>query len=206
MIHDEIDGLATREVLLFCERCKRDAPPDDTLCVYCGDPLKVQGYCPICERHVRQVVGDVCPKHDVELVDGPSVPDFDVSTARLVTVAVFNLGSDVNPARLRLEAEGIPTFVQDERIGTQTLLTVATGGVKLQVPEESAADARVLLSQTWSAPTEGDDLDDPWEGLAPDPAERRRSIMKGAIVLHLFGPIILALILGMIALLAGWLG
>ena len=67
---------------------------------------------------------------------------------------------------------------------------VATGGVRLQVPQSLAADARVLLSQTWAPVTADDDLDDAWEELAPDPGAARRSVMKAAILVVLFGPFV----------------
>ncbi len=137
-----------------------------------------------------------CPKHEVELADRPSDPAFAASGSPLVTVATFGIPGDAQGPRLRLEAEGIPAFLQGQRMGA--IYQVATGGVKLQVPEEFAADARVLLSQSWSPPKDGgDDPDDPWEGLGPDPSENRRSVMKGVILILLFGPLACSLI--------GWL-
>ena len=70
------------------------------------------------------------------------------------------------------------------------------GGLSLQVPSELVAEARILLDQTWSLPTEAeDDLDDAWEELAPDPGSRRRTVMKVAIVLMLVLPFLWNLLL-----------
>jgi hypothetical protein len=52
--------------------------------------------------------------------------------------------------RTRLEAEGISTFLDGERMGSPAMYRVATGGVKLQVPAEHVAEARIILSQNWS--------------------------------------------------------
>ncbi len=75
-----------------------------------------------------------------------------------VTVKVFPDSLAAAVPRTRLEAEGIPTFLEGERMGSPAMYRVATGGVKLQVPADQAADARILLSQSWSLP--GDEKDD----------------------------------------------
>jgi hypothetical protein len=72
---------------------------------------------------------------------------------------------------------------------------VATGGVKLQVPATLSSDARVILAQSWSPPSfDGDDLDDAWEELGPDPGATRRAVMKGVIVFLLLAPLVLTLL------------
>jgi hypothetical protein len=96
--------------------------------------------------------------------------------------------------RIRLEAEGIPAVLQGERMGSRSMYAVATGGLKLQVPRPLEADARVLLSQSWTSPVSDDDLDDAWEELAPEPGALRRRVMKGVIILLLLGPLWMALI------------
>ncbi len=74
-------------------------------------------------------------------------------------------------ARIRLEAEGIPTFVEGERMGAPSMYRVATGGVKLQVPADLSAEARILLDQEWSWPD--DELDhDEGDGVEDDPGSR----------------------------------
>jgi hypothetical protein len=167
----------------------------ERLCYECGDALRPRGYCEVCERWALAAPGEPCPKHDVDLLDRPPEPGFDPSAGRLVTVATFGLPAEAHGPRLRLEAEGIPAFLQGQRMGDHAIYGLATGGVKLQVPEEFADDARILLTQTWMPP-KGDepDPDDPWEGLGPDPAEHRRSVMKLTILLFLFGPLVFSLI------------
>ena len=181
---------------LYCARCRRVGEGDERLCYECGDALRTQGFCTICESWALAEPGECCPKHDVELLERPDDPGLDGSATRLVTVASFPVTAQAQGPRLRLEAEGIPVFLQGQRMGDNAIYAVATGGVKLQVPEEFAGEARVILSQTWTSPEKADDYDpdDPWEGLAPDPAERRRSVMKLAILLFLFGPIAFSLL------------
>jgi hypothetical protein len=70
---------------------------------------------------------------------------------RWVTISHLTDSLAVEPARIRLEAEGIPTRVDGERMGSRSMYQVATGGVRLQVPDSLAADARIILSQTWSS-------------------------------------------------------
>ena len=43
---------------------------------------------------------------------------------------------------IRLEAEGIPTFVDGERMGSRSMYHVATGGVRLMVPDSLAPEPR----------------------------------------------------------------
>jgi len=189
----------------FCPRCRADGPPSTTLCRHCGDPLVLRGYCPTCEAFWKRPVDDLCPKHDVAL-EAPPPPLEPLGTPgqaaeKWVTIATYGHPNEANAPRIRLEAEGIATFLDGERIAGSTLYQVATGGAKLQVPESLAAAARVLLAQTWTArlnpldgdkPIDDDDEDDPWAGLAPDPGTRRRAIMKVAILLFLFGPGLIA--------------
>jgi len=141
-------------------------------------------------------VGTECPKHEVELVaDPPRSEAFGPPGERrvLVTVATFAHPNQANAPRIRLEAEGIPTFFDGERIAGATPYQVATGGVRLQVPADHASAARILLDQTWAPPADlDDDLDDAWDDLAPEPGARRRSVMKLAILVFLFGPVVLS--------------
>ena len=136
-------------------RVRRDPPPARLLAT--------------CERFWKLDPGTECPKHDVELLDeAPPAEAFGSlgERAMLVTVATFSHPNEANAPRIRLEAEGIPTFLDGERIAGSTLWQVATGGVRLQVPSTLASAARILISQTWSPPIEPDeDLDDAWEDL-----------------------------------------
>lgn len=186
---------AATDAPLFCRRCRRGGGAGERLCPECGDALRPRGYCPVCEDWTFAGTDEPCPKHDVDLLDRPAEAAFDPSMTRLVTVASFGLPAEAHGPRLRLEAEGIPAFLQGQRMGDHAIYGVATGGVKLQVAEEFADDARVLLAQTWTTPKADEpDPDDPWEGLGPDPAEGRRSVMKVAILLFLFGPLVFSLV------------
>jgi len=201
------DGMEFEETELvggprFCPRCGREAGRHATLCDHCGEALRAQGYCPVCERFWRRPVGDDCPKHDIPLDDAPAPPDHVETTgARWVTVAVFSDTQAAEAPRLRLEAEGIPTFIEGSRMGSRSMYHVATGGVRLHVPEPLLADARVLLAQSW-APTVADDLDDAWEELGPEPGLGRRSFLEGLAALLLLGPLLLVPLL---LWLIGWL-
>ena len=191
----------------FCPRCRKAALADLSICRDCGETLLDRGYCEVCDAWLLQPIGTECPKHDLPLIDAPPTPDLDLRaiSARFVTVATYGVTSAAQGPRLRLEAEGIPVFLEGERMGADAIYQVATGGVKLQVPEDQAAEARILLSQRWAPVDDGEpDDDDPWEGLEPPhPAERRRSVMKGMILFYLFWPSLVALVIAVCSFLAG---
>ncbi len=190
----------------FCPACGRAAADSDSgLCEHCGEPLAIQGYCPICEGRVRRRVGELCPKHDVKLLtddadeERPRLPDG--SAISWVTVQRFPDSLAVSGARIRLEAEGIPTFVEGERMGSPTMYRVATGGVKLQVPAEFAADARVILAQDWSWPDEDLGLaedaaeeEDDREELPPEPDPARNFLIEMIVILAIAIPVTAVLI------------
>jgi hypothetical protein len=192
---DPTDDFADRRH--FCPRCREITRDGSPLCAFCGESLVAQGYCRICETYWSLPEGAECPKHEVALESHPPQPEDwgrpGVAPA-LATLGKFARPGQAEAIRIRLEAEGIPTFLQGERMGSGSMYQVATGGVTLQVPEPLAADARILLSQTWSSPQLADDLDDAWEELAPAPGESRRAIMKGLILVMLFGPPVMGLI------------
>ncbi len=140
----------------YCSRCRESFSGTFGLaiCPTCGDRLIPQGYCPVCEDYWPLPVGEPCPKHDLPLdAQGPPRPQFDFlgKPVRWVTVCHFTDSLAAQAPRIRLEAEGIPTFVEGERMGSRSMYHVATGGVKLRVPDSLAPDARIILSQTWSA-------------------------------------------------------
>ena len=63
------------------------------------------------------------------------------------TIAVFNKPEDAHLLRMRLEAGGIPAFIQDENIvQIHWLVANAVGGVRVQVGDEDVAAARELLA------------------------------------------------------------
>lgn len=188
---------ADRAVPRYCPRCQSAGVGDGPLCRDCGETLRDQGYCPICEGFWKLAPGADCPKHEVELVDEVPTTEAFASPgerASLVTVATFAHPNLANAPRIRLEAEGIPTFLDGEHVARNSFSQVATGCVRLQVPASLASAARVLISQTWSPPQEPDDLDDAFEDLAPEPGRRRRAIMKLAIWVMLLGPVFVFLV------------
>ena len=71
---------------------------------------------------------------------------------------------------------------------------VATGGVKLQVPQPLLADARIVLRQSWTSEVEDDGLDDAWDELAPAPGAFRRAVMTWVILFLMFGPLVMILL------------
>ncbi len=156
----------------FCARCGQPGPLDALLCPECGEGLVPQGFCPVCDRYLRAPEGSYCPKHDLVLTVGqpPEKPALRVGDENdWVTVGGYASPHEAEARRLRLEAEGIPTFLDGLRMGTHAIYAVATGGIKIQVPRALASEARVILSQTWAAPESADDLDD-WDDLEPEPA------------------------------------
>jgi hypothetical protein len=188
----------------FCLDCGRTAlgSEERALCGQCGGNLAVQGFCPICESRVRRRVGEPCPKHDVTLLaDDPDRFDhaWEGSTISWVTVKRFPDSLAATGARIRLDAEGIPTFLEGERMGAPAMYRVATGGVKLQVPGEFVAEARIILSQDWSWP------DDEWERddgpgdedeelPAPEGESGRAFLIEMIVVVSVAIPLIAALV------------
>jgi hypothetical protein len=190
----------------FCPDCGHArGPADGDLCGHCGGTLVIGGYCPICESRLRLRVGELCPKHDVKLLsdDEGMRPRLsaDASIA-WVTVRRFPDSLAVAAARIRLEAEGIPTFVEGERMGAPSMYRVATGGVKLQVPAQLAADARIILDQDWSWPDDeldpddgdGDDLNPGLEERAHFPDSSRAFFIEVGVILALAIPMLAWLI------------
>lgn len=184
----------------FCPGCRRTASDGDSrLCAACGETLQPQGYCTTCEDYWPLQVGMPCPKHETPLeADAPRRADFVTGTSgavpRWVTLGTFADAMAAEGLRIRLESEGIPTLLEGERMGSLSMYQVATGGVKLQVPQPLLADARVLLGQSWSSQVEDDELEDAWDELAPAPGALRRSVMTWMIVFILVSPAFLALI------------
>jgi hypothetical protein len=137
-------------------------------------------------------VGTTCPKHDLVLeAEVPPSPHLDAAgqPVRWVMVARYADSLAAEAPRIRLEAEGIPTFVEGERMGSRSMYHVATGGVKLKVPEALAAEARIILSQTWSATAAEldvedefvDDLEESWPEPPPAPESPLPNQLRSAI-------------------------
>jgi hypothetical protein len=182
----------------FCPRCGAAGRDQAALCRECGEAMAPQGYCPVCESHWTLAPGSPCPKHDLELEH--FAPEEAAGPVRCpaagepwTTVGLFGDALRAEAPRIRLEAEGIPTFLDGERMGSPSMYYVATGGVKLQVPASLAADARILLAQSWSTP-EADDLDDAWDDLAPNPAAPWRDAFCALVFLVMLAPLLLAVL------------
>jgi putative signal transducing protein len=141
----------------FCQGCGLDDFDNfaGSLCPECGDSLLAKGYCPVCEKHLPQVPGSLCPKHDLELEESApeqTVRVEDGTYVPWVTVSVFPNSVTAAILQSRLEAEGIPTILDGERMGAAGMYLAAVRGVRLQVPEDRVTDARIILSQNWSLP------------------------------------------------------
>jgi hypothetical protein len=64
----------------------------------------------------------------------------------VVTIATYAKPEEAHLARLRLCREDIPAFIKDEHlVQTAWTWTILAGGVKLQVAEDDAEQARALL-------------------------------------------------------------
>jgi hypothetical protein len=149
----------------FCPNCgdMADVAADERLCPLCGETSIAQGYCPVCERHWRIAVGEACPKHDLPLEPGPATPNRPILAGQSVvwvTIKSYENSLAAAVPRSRLEAEGVPTFLDGERMGSPGMYTTATNGVRLQVPADRAAEARIILSQSWSLPSDDDEKAD----------------------------------------------
>jgi hypothetical protein len=66
----------------------------------------------------------------------------------LVTIATFFNSFNMHVVKGRLEHEGIPSFAKDEHTVTvNPLYGGALGGIKLQVREEDAPQAKMILAE-----------------------------------------------------------
>ena len=82
--------------------------------------------------------------------------------SRLKTIASFRDLPLAELAKLKLESEGIPGFLQNKNlVAVDWALSFATGGVKLQVPEEQADLAIQILDEDCSADLAGVDEEFP---------------------------------------------
>jgi hypothetical protein len=74
-------------------------------------------------------------------------------TENLVTIGRYSTPYEANMVKSQLESAGIPAFVADEyTIGVNWLYSNALGGVKVQVPESLASEAREILAAETDAP------------------------------------------------------
>jgi hypothetical protein len=158
----EVWTAGDRELSLFCPRCVKQRPTDQSSCPECGEWLAPRGYCEVCESRWNLQVGALCPKHDIELAPDPPLnafADLDEAQGRWVQVETYASAVQAEAARLRLEAEGIPAQLHGMRMATAYSWQIAMGGIRLVVPANLAQDARILISQAWSVPDEDEEAD-----------------------------------------------
>ena len=73
----------------------------------------------------------------------------------MITVATFSKPEDAHLLRLRLEAGGVPAYVQDENmVLLNWFYSNAIGGVRVQIGEEDIEEAKEILAE---APVVADD-------------------------------------------------
>ncbi len=66
----------------------------------------------------------------------------------MITIATFSKPEEAHLLRMRLEAGGIPAFVQDENtVQMNWLYSNAIGGVRVQINEEDVPKAKEVLVQ-----------------------------------------------------------
>ena len=184
----------------FCPTCAQPrSHTERNLCFRCGDSLLEQGFCPVCDRYWAMAQGLPCPKHELPLEGSPIRPIPEpIQTGKWVTVATFGHPFEAEARRLRLEAEGIPTFLDGARMGSHTLYQMATGGIKLQVPIGLVDDARIVLNQSWAMPVV-DELEDAWEELgSPSGAVFGDVALRIAVIPILIGATLLAVLVSLL--------
>jgi hypothetical protein len=153
-------GSSSEATARFCPVCgvaDDGGEPVTRLCPQCGTTLVTQGYCPVCEHRWLLAVGATCPKHDVVLESEPERASRATGVddrVSWVTVKIYPNTLAAAVPRSRLEAEGIPTFLEGERSASTGMHGATVVGVKLQVPAPRVADARIILSQNWSLPVD----------------------------------------------------
>ncbi len=80
--------------------------------------------------------------------DGGDEDSSDGANVRWVTIATFFVPAMAHLARLKLESEDIPCFINDEHITAMAWhYALATGGVKLKVPETEVGRAEASLAE-----------------------------------------------------------
>jgi Putative prokaryotic signal transducing protein len=218
ILPDDRSAMEDRESAepLFCPGCRKSYARYRklTTCPVCGLTLLQKGYCGVCGSFWALSPGELCPKHDLVLTPQPQPDDDRAGEGKTnwVVVATYTVDTEAEAKRLRLESEGIPTRLDNERMGSGSMLQVATGGIDIMVPEDKLAEARVILSQQWklTSDQDHDESEDEWEGLEPEHgSDWRRRIMKSVIWLLLFPTIaafvVFILLLGVVWLIQGLL-
>ena len=140
----------------FCPGCglAEGGDLEGSLCPECGETLVPQGYCPVCESLWRLPPEVPCPKHDVLARARTSGP---LQAAHPVT---WSPGSPSRsfprawPRRFRQPARsrGNPHVHRRRTDGKRGDVPYWPPRHELQVPADRVADARIILSQSWSLP------------------------------------------------------
>jgi hypothetical protein len=100
-------------------------------------------WCPSCRSEYREGFTQ-CTECQVDLVDARPA---EASAEELVEVAAFDSLEQAELAQGLLEANDIPTEVEDARVPHPELGTVANGKVALLVPGQHVELAKSLLSE-----------------------------------------------------------
>ena len=149
MSDGDVTGMLEKITRVFCAHCRKAQRSTSRLCPDCGETLLEQGYCDVCEQCLLLRVGESCPKHDVPLQSLPSQPFnalFQEAASNIwVTILRVHHPTVAIAPRLKLEAEGIPTFLEGERMGPETGLFGE--GLRLQVPRMHSAQALKVLAE-----------------------------------------------------------
>lgn len=96
----------------------------------------------------------------------------------MTTIATFSKPEEAHLFRMRLEAAGIPAFIQDESlVQIDWFLSNAVGGVRVQIADSDVETAREFLAaDPASPPLDAEDVVCPACGshrVAPDERPRR---------------------------------
>jgi hypothetical protein len=67
----------------------------------------------------------------------------------MITIASFSKSEEAHLLRLRLEAGGVPAFLQDENV--VQIISNVFGGVRVQIAEEDVEKAQAILGEDSAA-------------------------------------------------------
>jgi hypothetical protein len=107
-----------------------------------------------------------------------------MSTLQLTTVATYGSSFEAQVAKNCLQESGISACVVNDTIVDMAWhLGRAVGGVKVEVPQSEANEARDILEQLRTHGAQGEEADDPAEVEAPNPidADLSRSVRAAAM-------------------------
>lgn len=107
-------------------------------------------FCPKCREEFQDWI-NTCPRCKVKLIHKlqpfPKQVKDKLPDEKIVTIARFSHPEEAYLASAKLESEGICSFMADKHtITADWLVSNAIGGVRLQVRESEAAEAKRILS------------------------------------------------------------